>query len=231
MIAGTTVDKPMTDWLSPPQLVGATRWWFPPAAEWPAADLIAAGGDLEPPTLVAAYSRGLFPMVLEERERIVGWWSPDPRGILPLDNLRVTRSMRQSARRYDVRIDTCFADIIRECANPSRESAWITAEFISAYTTLHELGWAHSIEVFDRHGRLAGGLYGIRINGLFAGESMFYLQRDASKVALMSLVQIMRDTGMTLLDVQWRTDHLESLGAIEVTRGEYLSLLADALAQ
>jgi leucyl/phenylalanyl-tRNA--protein transferase len=221
----------MTDWLSSPQLVGAPRWRFPPTSEWPADDLVAAGGDLEPATLVTAYRRGLFPMVLEERERIVGWWSPDPRGILPLDNLRVTRSMRQSARRYDVRIDTCFADIIRACANPSRESAWITEEFIRAFTMLHELGWAHSIEVFDRQGRLAGGLYGVRINGLFAGESMFHVQRDASKVALMALVQLMRDTGMTLLDVQWRTGHLGSLGAIDVTRGQYLSLLDEALAQ
>ena len=220
----------MTDWLSRPQPVGATRWWFPATSEWPVGDLIAAGGDLEPATLITAYRKGLFPMVLEAPERVVGWWSPDPRGILPLDGLRVTRSMRQSARRYDVRIDTCFADIIRECANPSRESAWITDEFIEAFTTLHKLGWAHSVEVFDRHGQLAGGLYGVRINGLFAGESMFHAQRDASKVALMSLVQLMRDTGMTLLDVQWRTDHLESLGAIEVGREQYLSLLADALA-
>ena len=171
-------------------------------------------------------------MVVEAGEHdVLGWWSPDPRGILPLDTLRVTRSMRQSARRYEVRIDTCFADIIGECANPSRERAWITDEFIRAFTTLHQLGWAHSIEVFDRHGQLAGGLYGVRINGLFAGESMFHAQRDASKVALMSLVQLMRETGMTLLDVQWRTDHLESLGAIEVGRERYLSLLADALAQ
>jgi leucyl/phenylalanyl-tRNA---protein transferase len=221
----------MTDWLSPPQPVGAPRWWFPPTSEWPDGDLIAAGGDLEPQTLINAYRKGLFPMVLESHDRIVGWWSPDPRGILPLDNLRVTRSMRQSARRYDVRIDTCFAQIIRECANPSRESAWITDEFIQAFTRLHQLGWAHSIEVFDRKGQLAGGLYGVRINGFFAGESMFYVQRDASKVALMSLVGLMRETGMSLLDVQWRTDHLESLGAVEVGRGQYLSLLADALAQ
>jgi leucyl/phenylalanyl-tRNA--protein transferase len=118
---------------------------------------------------------------------------------------------------------------MRACGNPSRPDGWITGEFIDAYTRLHELGWAHSVEVFDRDGRLAGGLYGVRINGLFAGESMFYLQRDASKVALMSLVQLMRDTGMTLLDVQWCTDHLESLGAIEVSRPQYLALLAEAL--
>jgi leucyl/phenylalanyl-tRNA--protein transferase len=137
--------------------------------------------------------------------------------------------MRRSARDYDVRVDTCFRDVIRGCANPSRPDAWITNAFIDAYTRLHDLGWAHSVEVFDRDGQLAGGLYGVRIAGFFAGESMFHLQRDASKVALMSLVQLMRESGMTLLDVQWCTEHLESLGAIAVSRADYLIRLADAL--
>src|SRR6185295_19072511 len=141
-----------------------------------------------------------------------------------------TRSLRQSAKHYEVRVDTCFEEVIRACGNPSRESGWITADFVHAYTELHRLGWAHSVEVFDREGHLAGGLYGVRINGLFAGESMFHVQRDASKVALMFLVRLMRETGMTLLDVQWRTDHLESLGAIDIDRERYLALLADALA-
>ena len=219
----------MTDWSSAPLPVGESRWRFPPPLEWPDGDVIAAGGDLAPPTLVAAYRQGLFPMAVEGRERVLGWWSPDPRGIVPLDGLRVTRSMRQSAKRFDVRIDTCFADVIRACGDPSRESGWITGDFIEAFTALHELGWAHSVEAFDRDGRLAGGLYGVRINGLFAGESMFHRQRDASKVALMALVALMRETGMSLLDVQWRTDHLASLGAIEVGRSEYLALLAEAL--
>jgi leucyl/phenylalanyl-tRNA---protein transferase len=168
-------------------------------------------------------------MSIEGRDRIVGWWSPDPRGIVPLDGLRVARSMRQSAKRFEVRIDTCFENVIRACGDPSRESGWITEDFISAYTALHRLGWAHSVEVFDREGALAGGLYGVRVNGLFAGESMFYAQRDASKVALMALVDVMRRSGMILLDVQWRTDHLQSLGAVDVTRAEYLKLLAGAL--
>lgn len=219
----------MTDWSTRPQPVGDSRWEFPPVARWPDGDVIAAGADLAPATVIAAYRRGIFPMILETPEPVLAWWSPDPRGIVPLDGLRVTRSLRQSAKRYDVRVDTCFGDVIRACADPSRESAWITPEFIEAYTTLHRLGWAHSIEVFDRQGRLAGGLYGVRVNGLFAGESMFYLQRDASKVALMSLVHRMRESGMTLLDVQWQTGHLKSLGAIEVSRKEYLALLADAL--
>lgn len=168
-------------------------------------------------------------MVLHTSNPVVGWWSPNPRGIIPLDGLRVTRSMRQSAKLYEVRVDTCFPEVIRACGNPKREGAWITNAFVDAYTRLHELGWAHSVEVFDRQGQLAGGLYGVRVGGLFAGESMFHAQRDASKVALMSLVQLMRDTGLALLDVQWRTDHLASLGAIEIPRREYLALLDAAL--
>ena len=139
--------------------------------------------------------------------------------------------MRQSARQYDVRVDTCFVDVMRGCADPSRTGVWITGDFIKAYTRLHQLGWAHSVEAFDRGGQLAGGLYGVRVNGLFAGESMFHRRRDASKVALMSLVQLLRATDVTLLDVQWRTDHLQSLGAIDVSREQYLALLADALAR
>src|SRR3954466_8124019 len=119
---------------------------------------------------------------------------------------------------------------MRACGDPSREDGWITEPFIAAYTTLHRLGWAHSVEVFDREGRLAGGLYGVPVGGLFAGESMCHAQRDASKVALMALVQLMRETGLQLLDVQWKTEHLASLGAIEVSRREYLARLAEASA-
>jgi leucyl/phenylalanyl-tRNA--protein transferase len=212
-----------------PQPVGASRWSFPAASQWPDTDLIAAGGDLEPSTVIGAYRQGIFPMIVETPEAILGWWSPNPRGILPLDGLRITRSLRQSAKRFEIRIDTCFEDVIRACADPARESGWITPEFIAAYTRLHTLGWAHSIEVFDRKGSLAGGLYGVRVNGLFAGESMFYRQRDGSKVALMALVEVMRESGMALLDVQWRTEHLASLGAIEISRDEYLSRLSAAI--
>ena len=224
----TTILK--TSWLSRPQPVGTSRWAFPPSSEWPDAELIGTGADLAPATLIAAYRNGLFPMGVGAPGYACGWWSPNPRGILPLDSLRVTRSMRQRARHFDVRIDTCFVDVMRACGRASRPGAWITGEFVDAYTRLHQLGWAHSVEAFDRSDQLAGGLYGVRINGLFAGESMFHLQRDASKVALMALVQLMRETGMTLLDVQWRTPHLASLGAIEVDRDEYLTRLAEAVA-
>ena len=168
-------------------------------------------------------------MALEDGE--IGWFSPDPRGIIPLDTFHVPRRLQRVVRsaEWTVRVDTCFADVIRACANPARKSGWITEDFINAYITLHELGWAHSVEVFDRAGTLAGGLYGVRIDGLFAGESMFHVQRDASKVALMTLVQLMRDTGLTLLDVQWTSHHLESLGVIAIPRQEYLERLAHAL--
>ena len=219
-------------WGAPPQPVGDNRWRFPPPEQWPDQDVIAAGADLDPGTVIAAYRQGLFPMPLELPDRsepVLAWWSPEARGILPLDQFRQTRSLRQSARHFEIRVNTCFGDVIRECANPDRPSAWITPEFITAYTRLHELGWAHSVEVFDRSGVLAGGLYGVRINGLFAGESMFHRQRDASKVALGALVDLMRTSAMTLLDVQWQSDHLTSLGVIEIPRARYLELLAEAI--
>jgi leucyl/phenylalanyl-tRNA--protein transferase len=194
----------------------------------PESDLVTVGGDLEPSTLIHAYRRGIFPMEVTGMPGVVGWWSPDPRGIVPLDGLRITKSMRQSARRFDIRIDTSFGRVIRACADPSREDGWITGDFIAAYERLHGLGWAHSVEVFDREGELAGGLYGVRIGRMFAGESMFHHKRDASKVALMALVDLMRESGMTLLDVQWCTEHLASLGAIAIPREDYLARLADA---
>lgn len=216
-------------WATIPTPVGPSAWRFPPAEQWPDEDLIAGGADLEAATLIDAYRRGLFPMEVSGYPGLLGWWSPDPRGVIPLDGLRVTRSLRQSARRFEIRIDSCFEQVIRACGDPSREHGWITEPFVEAYVALHELGWAHSVEVFDRQGTLAGGLYGVRIGGFFAGESMFHRQRDGSKVALVALVELMRQTGMELLDTQWCTDHLASLGAVEVPRREYLARLAAAI--
>lgn len=216
-------------WSTQPQPVDESRWRFPLASDMPAGDIVCVGGDLEPSTVINAYRRGIFPMEVSGLPDVLGWWSPDPRGILPLDGLRVTRSMRQSAKRFEVRVDTCFERVIRACGDPSREDGWINEKFIHAYTTLHELGWAHSIEVFDASGQLAGGLYGVRIEGLFAGESMFHVKRDGSKVALMALVDLMRTSGMQLLDVQWCTDHLASLGVIEIPRDDYLARLTGAV--
>ena len=184
------------------------------------------GADLEPGTLLDAYRRGLFPMPL--RRRTLGWWSPDPRGVLPIDGLRVTRSLQRSLRRFEVRRDTTFEEVVRRCADPTRPNAWIDDAFVAAYTRLHEMGWAHSFEAWQDD-ELVGGLYGVRIRGLFAGESMFHTVADASKVALVALVEWLRDTGGTLIDVQWTTPHLESLGAVDMPRDEYLRRLAEAV--
>lgn len=190
-------------------------------------DVVAVGGDLEAGTLLQAYRNGMFPMNLPDGH--LGWWSPVERAVIPLDGLRVTRSLRQSTRRYLVSVDEDFEAVIRWCAEIDRPNGWITDEFIDAYTRLHELGWVHSIEVWDSDHDLVGGLYGVSIGGLFAGESMFHLARDASKVALVHLVVVMNQGGR-LLDVQWQTPHLESLGAVAIGRDEYLRQLPDALA-
>ena len=188
--------------------------------------LVAVGADLAPGTLLAAYRAGLFPMPMDGRR--IAWFSPDPRGIVPLDALRVTRSLRRSMRRFDVMVDTRFREVMQRCADPSREGGWITPQFVDAYTALHELGWAHSVETY-RDGELVGGLYGVRINGFFAGESMFHTAPDASKVALVHLVHWLVAAGATLLDVQWTTPHLVSLGAVDISRDRYCELLASAV--
>jgi leucyl/phenylalanyl-tRNA--protein transferase len=190
--------------------------------------LVAVGADLDPGTVLAAYRAGIFPMPV--RKRTLGWWSPDPRGILPLEGLRVSRSLRRSAQRYEVRVNTAFDEVIAACADPRRPHGWIDQRVQQAYRALHELGWVHSVEAWTPEGELAGGLYGVSIGGLFAGESMFHRERDASKVALVHLVSILRHGGATLLDVQWRTEHLASLGVIEIGRQQYLDRLAEALA-
>jgi leucyl/phenylalanyl-tRNA--protein transferase len=196
-----------------------------------AHDLVGVGLDLEPTTLVAAYRAGLFPMRLEGRRGPLGWWSPDPRGVLPLDGLRVTRSLRVSCRRYRVTVDTAFDVVVAGCADRRRPNGWIGSDVKAAYGRLHELGVAHSVEAWDDGGGLVGGLYGVAVGGLFAGESMFHRARDASKVALVHLVDLLRADGVPgrLLDVQWTTPHLASLGAVDVPRQEYLRRLQHAL--
>jgi leucyl/phenylalanyl-tRNA--protein transferase len=161
----------------------------------------------------------------------MAWWSPDPRGIVPLDGLVVSRSLRRACARYEIRADTAFAEVVSACADPKRPGGWISAEITAAYSALHDLGWAHSVEAWDADG-LAGGLYGVAVDGLFAGESMFHHRPDASKVALVALVDLLRADGddRRLLDVQWTTEHLTSLGARDVSRRRYLELLAIARA-
>ena len=204
-----------------PQPVDPSRWRFD-ADSWPAdSDCVVVGGDLEPGTIVEAYRHGAFPMPLGGE---LAWWSPVRRGVLQPGDLRVSRSLRRSARTFAVTYDTDFAGVIHACADPSRPGAWISREIEAAYLRLHELGWAHSVETRDADGVLVGGLYGIQVGGLFAGESMFHRARDASKVALMGLVEL-QDGG--LIDVQWNTVHLASLGVVDIDRRDYLDRLAD----
>jgi leucyl/phenylalanyl-tRNA--protein transferase len=211
-------------------------------------EAVGIGADLAPGTLLAAYRSGVFPMPVSRRGTI-GWWSPDPRGVLGLDDLLVSRSLRAACRRFELRVDTAYDDVVQACASRKRPGGWIRRDVREAYARLHELGWVHSVEAWsvqrDAAGtalaeRLAGGLYGVVIGGLFAGESMFHRERDASKVALVGLVGMLRaardadrardpDAPDRLLDVQWATDHLVSLGAAEVPRPDYLARLRDAL--
>ena len=215
----------------PPVDPPPTPWLLDAARATPGDDLVAAGADLEPGTLLEAYRLGLFPMGLGRHGHgTIGWWSPDPRGVIPPESLRVRRSLRKAMARFEVRVDTAFAEVVDACADPSREGRWITTEVADAYTRLHELGWAHSVETWQ-DGELVGGLYGVSVGGLFAGESMFHRVRDASKVALVALVRRFTADGdpRRVVDVQWATDHLRRLGAQEWPREEYLRRLAVAL--
>jgi leucyl/phenylalanyl-tRNA---protein transferase len=212
-----------------------TRWALPVAADAGDGEVAGVGADLEPGTVLAAYRRGLFPMRLS-RGGPLGWWAASPRGVIPLDGLVVSRSLRRSIRRFEVTVDETFTEVMTRCADRRRPDGWIDDSFIAAYSRLHELGWAHSIEVWSHGGadatgepRLVGGLYGVAIGGLFAGESMFHTETDASKVALVALVERLRAGGGVLFDVQWRTPHLASLGAIEISRDDYAARLADAI--
>lgn len=208
----------------------------PPPTPWnldlgqaePGEDLVGVGADLAPGTLLAAYRSGLFPMGLGPRGGgVLGWWSPDPRGVLLPGDLHVSRSLRRSLHRFEFRVNTAFEEVVAGCAAPGRTGRWITPSIARAYTELHRLGWAHSVETWQ-DGELVGGLYGVAIGGLFAGESMFHRATDASKAALVHLVSIVSAQD-ALIDVQWRTDHLATLGITEVRRTAYLQLLASAL--
>ena len=206
----------------------ASPWRFPDLDVADEHGLVGVGADLEPGTLLQAYRRGLFPMPLHPGGAMA-WWSPDPRGVLPLDRLVVSRSLRRSCTRYEIRVDTSFSAVVEACADPGRSGGWISGPIRAAYQRLHELGWAHSIEAWDDAG-MAGGLYGVAIGGLFAGESMFHRRTDASKVALVALVDLLRADGEErLLDVQWSTEHLASLGVVTVARRRYADLLGAAI--
>ena len=203
-----------------------------PRAAQPGSDLVCIGAELDPVTVLHAYAMGLFPMHVEmdAGEQELGWWSPDPRGILRLDQVIVSRSLRKSIRKLAVTFDQDFEQVMRACWRVGGDGNWITDEFIETYTYLHERGFAHSVEVWNSGGDLVGGLYGIELGGLFAGESMFHRERDASKVAFVSLVEKLRGCpGARIFDVQWQTEHLESLGVTQISRNKYLEELASVV--
>lgn len=206
---------------------------FPPPASADEHGRVAVGGDLEPGTLLAAYRSGLFPMRQTSGE--LTWWSSDPRGVLTAGTLRVSPSLCRSRRRFEIRVDTAFAAVVDACAERAAdEYEWITDEIKRAFVELHRLGWAHSVEAWSRDEppELVGGLYGVAIGGFFGGESMFHRRTDASKAALVALVELLQgeEEDLRFVDVQWLTPHLASLGAVEISRTEYLERLEDSLA-
>ena len=178
--------------------------------------------------LVSAYREGIFPMALEDGE--IGWFSPDPRGVIPLDTFHVPRRLQRVVRsdQWSVQVDTHFEEVMRACAERPREGTWISDEILESYVELHRLRCAHSVEVW-RNEALVGGLYGVHLGGAFFGESMFHRVTDDSKVALVALIERLRVGGFVLLDTQWTTAHLEQFGAVEIPRKEYLRRLKEAL--
>ena len=181
---------------------------------------------IEPDLLLQGYRLGVFPMAMEDDS--IGWFSPDPRAILPLEDFHVPHALRRVVRRklFEIKIDNAFSDVVEACAK--RENTWINREIIESYTRLHGLGYAHSIEAW-REGKLAGGLYGVAVGGAFFGESMFHRITDASKIALVALVQHLRSRKFVLLDTQWLTPHLQQFGGSEISRSHYLRLLRSAV--
>ena len=181
---------------------------------------------IDPEVLLQGYRLGVFPMAMEDGE--IEWFSPDPRAILPFKEFHVPQTLERVARKktFEIRVDVSFTEVMRECAQ--RPETWISEEIIESYTRLHQLGHAHSVEAWQ-NGRLAGGLYGVTIGGAFFGESMFHHVRDASKIALVGLVERLHERRFVLLDTQWLTPHLVKFGAIEIPRPQYLHLLNQAV--
>ena len=209
------------------------RRYFPEIALAGEDGLLAAGGSLDIPVLLEAYSKGIFPWYAEGSP--VLWWSPDPRMVLFPDKFKVSKSLDHILRKedFDIRMDSRFSDVIRQCSKvhrPGQDGTWITEDMINAYILLHEEGYAHSVEVFAE-GELVGGLYGVSLGGAFFGESMFHLRRDVSKVALYHLVDFARRNNFSLIDAQQSTTHMKSLGAEEIPRDRFLDLLQQALSE
>jgi len=207
------------------------RWHLPDARSLPdGIDYAGPGMDWDDATLLNAYAAGYFPMPRELESDEIDWWSPDPRAVLDPADVRVARSLRQSMRKFSITVDAAFGEVVARCADPLRDSRWIDSNVRIAYGRLHAGGWAHSVEVWQADA-LVGGLYGVELGGLFAGESMFHTARDASKAALVGLATLLRTApGPRRIDCQWLTPHLASLGAVEIPRRQYIEELSAFLA-
>ncbi len=211
------VDPPPSPWLLPD-----------PADAREGQELVAAGGDLAAGTLLAGYRKGMFAM---PEGQLVGWWSPDPRGVLHPADVHVSRSLRRVLPRFEVSVDREFRSVLAACSDPRRPHGWISPDYRESYEQLHALGWAHSLEVWDESGRLVGGLFGVESGGLFAAESKFHVSTGASKVAVVALADLLARDGdqRRLIDVQWSTAHLASLGVVQMPRERYLAALPATL--
>lgn len=228
---GVTVRSPPFPPVEPPR----TRVRFPDPSRPGTPDVVAMGCDFSPGTLLAAYRAGIFPWphgaALDGEGPVVLWFSPNPRAIFPLDSEpRWSRTLRRTLRHnpYRVSLDEDFAGVIEKCGETRANATWIIPELVRGYEELHRLGWTHSVEVWQERA-LVGGIYGVAIGGLFAGESMFHTRTDCSKLAFAALVAKLRASAFTLFDVQVQNPHLESLGCVELPRAQYLARLADAL--
>jgi leucyl/phenylalanyl-tRNA--protein transferase len=206
--------------------------YFPPPELAEPEGVVLFGGRLSTAWLLDAYSHGIFPWPIFDGVELLVWWSPDPRAIFELDGFHVSRRLARTCRseKFEVTCDRDFAGVIDGCATAGDRAGhtWITPAMRAAYCELHRQGYAHSVEAWHE-GKLVGGVYGVGLGGVFAAESMFHLERDASKVALLRLVHHLRSRGYALMDIQQLTPHTASLGAVEISRGEYLQRLRDAI--
>jgi leucyl/phenylalanyl-tRNA--protein transferase len=214
-----------------PTPLEASVWDFPTLEQMPQDDLVILGADLKPETVIDSYQHGIFPMHIEvANKRQIGWWSPQQRGILPLNKINISKSLQKSMKKFHVSFDQAFDQVIDGCGDDKRPQGWINKEIKIAYKKLFELGYVHSVEVWNKKDELVGGLYGVEVQGLFAGESMFHKETDASKTAMVYLVNKLKDAGgKRLFDVQWQTPHLKSMGVIKIPRKKYLSMLPEVM--
>jgi leucyl/phenylalanyl-tRNA--protein transferase len=211
-----------------PQAVEPTPYAFPDPLRAPKYGLVGTGGDLAPGTILEAYCRGIFPWPHGDEDEL--WFSPNPRTVIPIGGLHVSRRLARRIRRREfvASVDRAFRDVMEACS-VREEGTWITRGYQAAYLRLHETGWAHSFEAWTPDGRLAGGLYGIAVGSLFGAESMFHRVTDASKFAMAAMMQYLEERAFTLVDVQMMTPHLASMGAVEIPREEYLVRVAGAI--